>query len=1790
MAEDRGTGPRENTSPETDAVSLPQYDMLQNDIGLPDEDHLGGFATATPDSTQTLDPDLYDESPPAYEEALTRMEGFVQEEFGEDVARAVTRPNQAMDALPDSLDLNEVYQAVEPMLAEDADAMMAGEQYRTQWKNMGRNPDELDNTMLRQMAAFWGEQATGAVGDAAAGMAEARSRWGKLKDTIVDVGVSVFTSPDFNVGLQTLDFFTWANKKFKLAFVPREERAEIEQRVLPRVTLKDGTEYTVATGFAIQQMGQNLLAGAEGIGGGLVETIGGWVGSETMEDIGRRTRERGGQRRETYEDRVQEAASLMGDHLTWIQVGEMRDPGMVVDIARALSDISLEPARPGLAAPEEADAGQISDEAWNRVRDEVREADSIDPLLAEMHLQGETGYGVLGALAFGDALMEIAFDPTVIAGEAAPKVLPAIRAGVKAADPARAARITSKVARDTERLEDTADAINAARAHVRGTQDRATAEIRRTGSVSKETRDKVVLAQRQLANEEAYLGRAKDPGPNDVVIPYSRRTHPDVADMDLQTTEKYVGERVSDPDALNRQRTKAVRGLSDYRNKANRLLNRLARASKDNPASSILSQMRETRARMQSTLSRLTEARKAGEIPDVPPGLLVRLGEVQQEINLLRNVGADEISTRVAAVREKWNDLSTEIGALERLGTDKSYTKAANDLLFEATETVADDVAPRARQLLDNMKKSSPERAARLEPVVDEVDKILNRLDAFEEAAFNTLTPAQKSNMLRDLDRQLVEAVDKLSGIPEARRALGRGLTRIKDISERLTALDKGPVEVLSKFEEVTETVHTRARPKTVDELAAELHDTRVRELGRDADYVLPDQAEGLPLFESARVLGADDIEQAGDALNHAVRTGGTGINDIWLHAPVPHHNITPDTNFGLIDWKALDRANDVTRAERQFMATSGATQFDLGYSVRRSLHRQKAIVDKNYGLARQSGDKARIKVYEKQKENIENAIRAVKDDKTLRAADKKFDERWRPGVTDKPMGNPESFHRRLQTFGDQLFETAYPGGWAIRGLQRSKLGQMFIPFREPQRFFETFRPQVWDEMQGGYIRYQSNNRAWHEGLRVGAEKSGIYRPRSKWDPRRAVSRYEVDEAKNELLFDLLDTDPDGNPERFAELAARADDALMKFHDDIRRQLDYYADLQGIGRGPGSPRYLRGYMRHTVTPDQFAGGARPIEYIGVPRNADIFTSHLMHRKGPTNYRKDALAVLDLYGRAANRKIHLEPLFDSILQHGKEMADEFSNPLMLQYANDLVSELSGKPTPFMHRLEQAMGWAAKKVVPNIGKVERKDGTTRRGIVLGGRTWQPGTIDRTLTGLVGLLWAGTLPGNPRYPVMSIATGIATTGSRFGLFRTTRGMFQQATREGQAAARAAGTYDEFLNIFESDKMRRFSQLMAERGYTFSPFGVMSTGMAEEFIRGMTFHASVDMHMTKLGISSWDEAVEMGLANRIAFEALRSSQEVNHVFGAMGRSPMMSRLMPSRSVATATTQFLSFIPKQTEELLSQMNRNPGYLVEYMALSGMQARIAAQAFGIDISDYTGFGYAPTQPVEDLRSPAIDGVVEFMNWVQAASNNDRRGMQRHGRSVLDTVDNMIPFMVAFEAAGKSAERLTTGKVMSRSGQLNRRLETGDFLEDPSMENFMGALGPEGLRDQDAEFPSVGTDLAPTIFGQQAIRDKLFYKWQAASSDTIDEFLYQAQQRAEELMEAIEDNDVAKVDNIAELLRVEHGIYVDPQRMLENKIYSAEISAELRTLTDRAPEAIKKKIYDQIKSHGLRLDK
>jgi hypothetical protein len=1141
----------------------------------------------------------------------------------------------------------------------------------------------------------------------------------------------------------------------------------------------------------------------------------------------------------------------------------------------------------------------------------------------------------------------------------------AIRGVTAAVNPAKHATITSKVARTTAKFEDAIDAVKAAERHVARVEARAIEQSQKTGNISRNMAISLSNARRQLANEKAWMGRFKDAGPNEVIIPRSRRTAPDHPSVDMKVTEEYT-----------------------------------------------------------------------------------------------------------------------------------AYYPAVDD------------------------------------------------------------------------------------------------------------AGNFGPVEVKGTY----------TRQKDVDEVAKELHEMRVKELGRDADIIKPrtDQTEGLPLF------GMDDVEQSGDALNHITRTGGVGIEDVWMHPTNAHHYVIPDGGMGLIDWRALDVANDVTKTERQFLSAGGARQYELGHSTRRSLHRNHDIIKRNYGKARAAGNKEAIKAYEKELKLSKDAIRLAKDDEALMAADKALPKNaadlWL-GKEARPMDDAATFHTRMQKFGDTLLATAYPGGFGVQNFLRSRFGQTLIPLREPQRFYETFAPETWDRVQGLYTRYHQENRAWNESLIRNAENAGVLTARSKWNPTSHFSKHKLNKERNEQLFDLLNTRRESD--EFIELAGKADDAMMKLHDDIRGQMDHWADLQGIGKGPDSPRYLEGYMRHALTADQFAGGARPVEYIGVPRSADQFVSHLLHRQGGGKYSKDAMGVLDLYGRAAARKRFVEPMFDEVLATGAELATKYKNPIMQQYANDLVAELGGKPTQWMARMDQYMGWAHEKFMPSLKRREILDPKgkptgemTKMPKLKMDRKWQPQRIDRALTGLSGLLWAGTLPGNPRYGLMQIATGIATTSGRYGLFRTAKGLMMQASAEGRAMSKASGVYDEFVNIFESSTMRKFNQQLSEKGVAFGPLGPMSTGQAEEFIRGMTFHAAVDMHMTKLGVSSWAEAMAMGYAKRIAFDAMKSSTEVNHMFGAMGRSPMLARGagpfpgIQSKGVLTASTQFLSFMPKQTEELVSQFNRNPGYIARYMAMSGYMSRIAAQTAGIDVTNYVGLGYLPTNPMDDMRSPMVDGMVELVGLAYAAGTHDRKAMADHGANVLETLDNMIPMMVAWESATKSSQRLLTGQDISRAGTLNRNLDLGDFnlqdaLKDPTnlqnLEDLGAGFGPSGLRDNpnqpgsETTFPSTGGDLGATLFQQQSINDRLFRRGKAAMQDTIDRYLFDVQRETRRLNEAIQDGNEAKIEEVINGLSRDYNVHLDIGKALENRIYSENVGAVMRTLLDRAPAATKKEVYDHAIQHGLRFE-
>lgn len=987
------------------------------------------------------------------------------------------------------------------------------------------------------------------------------------------------------------------------------------------------------------------------------------------------------------------------------------------------------------------------------------------------------------------------------------------------------------------------------------------------------------------------------------------------------------------------------------------------------------------------------------------------------------------------------------------------------------------------------------------------------------------------------------------AGVQEALRTINR---QVDDI------LEKGRRSFVT-FDKVTK---TRTVPKDINEVSTELHAMRKKALERDADMPIDwNNVEDLPLFQQRHILGPDDVEQSADALNHMVRTGGTGIDDVAITPTNIEYSIMPQSKVGLINWRLVDLNNDIVKAEREFQLIG--KQYDLFTSSRRVVARQIHAARKALGLLRKQkgmvGDlpiiKDKIKVFEKELADLKVSAQKLKGVK-----DKvKYDDIWLPKVQDTIATSPSRLNKWLQEAGDTTLRSLYPGGFITSRFGLTKAGQIFAPFREPQRFLETYDPDAWDRIRSGYLRYHQHQRAFYDEVLEISELAGIMKRKSKWNPTKEWTEFSIDQKRNQQLFDLLDESP--GSEKFTELWEAADDKMRIAHDRIRQILDHAADQQGIS---GTTKYLTGYIRHVISRDQFAGGARPIEYIGLPTNADVFASHLLGRTGAAGYPRDAMLALDMYGRAMYRKLVLEPLYDDIIQTGADLAAKHNNPVFQTYMNDMVHTLKGKPQFIGKKVDEMLGGAFN----SAGKVR----------------WRPNKIDRALGGMTGLMYTGALGANPRYPIMQIATGIATTAGRFGMLRTSRAIWEMATPEGQAINKAIGTYDAFLDIFESDFARRLTNLFTRRAYAITPFGPMSTAMTEEYIRGVTAHAAVDMYMTKFGFSTWTEAKAAGFANRIAFEALRAAEEVNHMFGALGRSPWATRTFaPSKGVAIGATQFLSFIPKQTEELLSQMNRGAGHLVEYFAISGWISRIAAEELGVDLTTYVGLGYMP-ESISDMTSPAVDVFMRSMDMAESMRKRDPIAVSDAVTQFLSSAQTLIPTIAAFESAGKASQRLVEGEQITLRGEKEREL---DFLatlpevepsDDPrftgarrfaagGLEGLARAIRPSAEPGRAAEDPmaGLGGDLIPTIGMQQNIRENVFRRGRAAATREQRRFAFNMRKTIRGYLDAIDDGDFQRQEELEAELANTYKIRITGDDPITRAAQAREISWVLRQI-------------------------
>ncbi len=767
----------------------------------------------------------------------------------------------------------------------------------------------------------------------------------------------------------------------------------------------------------------------------------------------------------------------------------------------------------------------------------------------------------------------------------------------------------------------------------------------------------------------------------------------------------------------------------------------------------------------------------------------------------------------------------------------------------------------------------------------------------------------------------------------------------------------------------------TFLRTRTVDEINAIRKADRMASLDRPTVDMQPRPEEAMQtsLLDDAPMAarlaeGPDDAEYAAEGLARLV--DGADADEIGVPS-----TLTPEYS-AKSDGRQILNVNE------------GLVDLDKAQITLREM-RDKATRDQH-------------KVYDKALREMKSAQR--------KGEDVKFDESWLPA----PRKNIEdamwdSWKAEYgASFGDRIAQSMAPGSWRLKF--NAPLRKPFMFLREPMRVLEEMDPGVsWPVLRNAMNNAEAENSrlmavfddAFQQYGAITKQEATAAHRVSVTDPK---AYRKVNKDASAELFDLMEIPR--NTEMWDEALNALTPQQRKAVLTIREELDRIAEKLGF---TGTDRFVEGYMPHAFDDNWFTKGGMPPEMRGLSRNGNIFLAHMLRRNGEDGFIKDAVGLLDLYARGVSRKLYMEPALETFTRRATEISRQRGNSWYRSYADLTLSQLKGEPSLAGRLLDHVGGSLA---------------------VSTGKHYVPGQISRRLMMVPSLTYAAVLGANRRYPVMAISTALATTGAKYGMFRTLKGMFQMATPEGQALWRAAGGGDQWKRIFEhAGDLERNIDRFTE---TMSGIRVLTPSIrdSENFIRGMTFFASVDEQLTAAGFRTWADAKNANFESKILFDAMRSTEEVNHFFGVGAKPPIFSKI--SKSGSAAATQFLSFGPKQTEMLLQLAGENPGNLVRYMMLSGWMTRIAAQDMGLDLSDYLGVGYLRNQGTRDLTTPAVEFIgnsvgmaartLDFMN-----GNATEDELDKSINTWIKSGENMIPLMNAARSVAKSVEAGVTGE-------------------------------------------------------------------------------------------------------------------------------------------------------------------
>lgn len=940
----------------------------------------------------------------------------------------------------------------------------------------------------------------------------------------------------------------------------------------------------------------------------------------------------------------------------------------------------------------------------------------------------------------------------------------------------------------------------------------------------------------------------------------------------------------------------------------------------------------------------------------------------------------------------------------------------------------------------------------------------------------------------------------------------------VSDPTRQLDMFQPRPADIQKQRVKVREGI-------PVEELARERQMYRRRALERDPDWQIEHSANER-VTRARSLFGPDSAEEAGDGLNILARGELANIEDVAMRPLAPEINYSPNKVITQLEWQKVD---DVLRTERKLGISGGAAQYELGVSTQRMLARQQHRVRQSLGAARRAGDKEIIPALEQQSKQIDEALKKVGNAKSF---SKKWDsmeysDKWLPQARGSIVEDQSKLNRWLDVAADKALRAVHPGALIYR-MGHSGFGQATAPLRDPIRFFETYNPAMADHLRVSYARFERNLQAYNERAINIFEEAGVMVKRKGGD-------FEVNAARSRDLWKLLNEKKDSEKWKF--LYNNADEKLQRAHDRVRVMMDDYADVQQLGK---DVRYLEGYMRHMLTPETWADAARPIEMVGLHRNAEVYAAHLLDRNGANKeWVEDIVSVFDLYNRAASRKLYLEPMFEDLKVAAQDLVGQYGNTRLANYAHTLVDFLQGKPSLLSTLLDDLGGRAGRlvKMPDGTQKVLAKEGSH--------------AIERGLQGVTSLIWANNIAGNPRYGLMQITAGSATTASRFGAFRTLEGLLRFGTKEGQALAKELGFYGTVEKLMEHQTFHGFTEKLAK--YT-------GINMTEAYSRGLTAHAAIGQAMSDLGFHSWQEAVSAGADKRILHLAMRAAESANHMYGPLGKTPYVHRAF-GRSAAGAGTQFVLYPLKQTEELISQANQNIGYIGRYLALSGYMAHMFART-GYDVTQWVGLGFTDEMGEGLPESPLADLFGKQMDLLAAMAAGNPQDINFAGQAFQNALDMFTP--VILRDAAKRMSNLSGGEQTDYAGRKVRDLDFGGI--DPM---DPGTWTGEGLADAVAQGGErLGGDLIPNLMMGPSIKERITrvnLRQQRTRKNTMREA---ARDLVRRMADALEDGETAKAAEIAQELQDTYQIRVpNLGSRLERELITRYLGAQMRALTD-----------------------